>query len=139
MWPNRPALLDFLDTLAAPVVVIDSTAHVCNANSSARVLLHKELPEIAGLPGGNVFECAFASLPEGCGNTLHCDGCTIRRTVMDTMQTGRNHLKVPAGLFLGTLENRHEIQLHISTEKADDVVMLRIDKVSDEKPDMSVT
>jgi hypothetical protein len=132
LWPHRPALMDFLDTLEVPVVVIDATAHICNANSAARAMLHKELAEIAGLPGGNVFECAFASLPEGCGNTLHCDGCTIRRTVLDTMQTGRSHLKIPAGLFLGAVENRHEIQLLISTEKADDVVMLRIDTISEE-------
>lgn len=130
LWPHRPAILDFLDTLDAPVVVVNSSAQVCGANKPARDILQKELHEIDSLPGGNVFECVFAQLPEGCGKTLHCDGCTIRKTVMDTLQTGQSHLNVPAGLFRGTTENRHEIQLLISTEKANDVVMLRIDNIS---------
>lgn len=130
LWPHRPAMLDFLDTLDAPVVVVNSSAEICSANKPARDILQKELHEIDGSPGGNVFECVFAQLPEGCGKTLHCDGCTIRKTVMDTLQTGKSHLNVPAGLFRGTTESSHEIRLLISTEKAHDVVMLRIDKIS---------
>lgn len=130
LWPHRPAMMDFLDSLDAPVVVIDSSGSVTNANKSARGLLQKELPDIEGFQGGNVFECAFAKLPEGCGKTLHCDGCTIRNTVMDTMQSGKNHLNVPAGLSRGTGDKYDELELLISTEKVRDVVLLRIDKIN---------
>lgn len=132
LWPNNPALLDFLDGLDAPVVVISSSGCVTSANKSARDILQKELPDLEGFQGGNVFECTFAKLPEGCGKTLHCDGCTIRNTVMDTMQTGKSHLCIPAGLSRGTTDDCHEIQLLISTEKVGDVVMLRIDRVSED-------
>jgi len=130
LWPHRPAMMEFLDRLNAPVLVINSSGNVSTANKDARMLLQKELPEIEGLPGGVVFECAFAKLPEGCGNTLHCDGCTIRKTVMDTFLTGRSYLKTPAGLTRGTIEVHQEVQFLISTEKVQDVVMLRIDSVS---------
>ena len=131
LWPNNPLLLDFIDSLNAPVVVINSSGNVTCANKTARELLQKELPDIVGFQGGNVFECAFAKLPEGCGKTLHCDGCTIRNTVMDTMMSNKSHLNVPAGLSRGISEMYDDIQLLISTEKVNDVVMLRIDKISE--------
>lgn len=95
----------------------------------ARDILQKDLPEIEGLPGGVVFECVFAKLPDGCGKTIHCDGCTIRNTVMNTFMTGESHLKVPAGLSWGSTENQIELQFFISTEKVKEVVFLRIDNV----------
>lgn len=130
LWPNSPTLLDFIDRLTEPVVVVDSSGSIISANKAARELLQKELPDMVGFQGGNVFECVFAKLPGGCGKTLHCDGCTIRNTVMDTMQSNKSHLNVPAGLSRGTTDKYDEIQLFISTEKVKDVVMLRIDKIS---------
>jgi hypothetical protein len=130
LWPNRPELSEFLDSLDAPVVVINSLGNVNTANQKARELLQKKLPDIQGFQGGNVFECAFAKLPEGCGKTIHCDGCTIRNSVMDTLHTGKSHLKIPAGLSHGTTDNYAQVQLLISTERINDVVMLRIDSIS---------
>jgi len=129
LWPFRPTMEDFIDKLDAPVLVVNSVGNVNCANKYAREILQKELPDIVGHPGGVVFECAFARLPEGCGNTLHCDGCTIRNTVIDTFQSGLSHLKIPAGLTRGTSEVNYEIQFLISTEKVKDVVLLRIDSV----------
>lgn len=130
LWPNNHVLLDYFDGLDAPVVVINSLGIVSSANRSARGLLQKELPDIEGFQCGDVFECVNSRLPEGCGKTLYCDGCTVRNTIMDTMQSGKSHLKIPAGLSLGTVENVHEVQLLISTEKVMDVVLLRIDEFS---------
>lgn len=130
LWPNRPKMEDFLDRLAVPVLVINSSGTVSSANKYARDLLQKELSEIEELPGGIVFECVFARLPEGCGKTLHCDGCTIRNAVMDTFQSGRSHVRTPAGLTRGTSEEKHEMQFLISTEMLRDIVLLRIDHVT---------
>jgi hypothetical protein len=126
--PHPVNLLDFIDGLNAAVIIVDTTGRVSSANEKARVLLQKELPDIEGFNGGDVFECAFAKLPGGCGNTIHCDGCTIRNTVMDTFQSGNSHLKTPAYLVQGTFEENQEIQFLISTEKVRDVVLLSIDK-----------
>ena len=129
LWPNRPAMVEFLDGLDAPVVVINLSGNVCAANKMARDLLQKDLFEIEGFQGGNVFECAFAKLPEGCGKTIHCDGCTIRNTVMDTLHSGNSHTKIPTGLSQGTSDDYAEMQLLISTEKINSFVMLRIDSI----------
>jgi hypothetical protein len=87
------------------------------------------MKDFVGFRGGDVFECAYASLPGGCGETIHCEACTIRNTVMDTFKTGKSHLKTPAYLLQGIPDNYHEIQFEISTEKVKDVVLLRIDKI----------
>jgi hypothetical protein len=125
--PRQVNLIDFLDNLDAKVIVVNSKAIIANANKQARDFLHKESKEIEGFMGGDVFECAFAKLPGGCGNTIHCDGCTIRNTVMDTFQTGKNHLKIPAYLIQDTPDKNKEIHFLISTEKVMDVVLLRVD------------
>lgn len=129
LWPHRPDVMDFLDSLDAPIIVVDSLGNALDANKQAQTLMQKESAEICGLKGGVVFECVFAKLPEGCGNTVHCDGCTIRNTVIDTFQSGMSHLNVTAGLTRGSAENLVEIQFQISTEKVGGVVLLRIDKV----------
>jgi len=129
--PQQSGLLEYIDGLAAPVLVVDTSGCVKTANRLARTLLQKELPEIEGFRGGDVFECAFATLPGGCGNSVHCDACTIRKTVMDTFQSGESHLMTPAYLLRGTPDNTQETSFLISTEKVDGIVLLRIDKVGD--------
>ena len=121
----------FLDSLKMPVVLVDRGGTVVTGNDQARKLVRKSLSEIEGYKGGEVFECAYARMPEGCGNTMHCSGCTIRRTVMETHGTGRSFLRVPATLYCNIPEDPEKIELLISTEKRDDLVLLRIDKVKE--------
>lgn len=122
-------LQKFLDGLDAPVLVVESSGIIRTANHKARTLVQKDLSEIEGYKGGEVFSCQYARLPEGCGNTMHCSGCTIRRTVMETFQTGKSLLRMPATLKPQEYEESQEIRFYISTEKVSDVVLLRVDAV----------
>jgi hypothetical protein len=122
----------FIDSLKLPVVVADRGGTIVAGNDQARSLLQKGLEEIEGYKGGEVFECAYARLPDGCGKTVHCSGCTIRKTVMETFSTGRSRLRVPATLFRKTREDQENIKLLISTEKMGDLVLLRIDEMGAE-------
>jgi len=117
----------FLNSLNAPILLIDREGKVVAGNNRASELLSKDLPEIEGRKGGQVFECEFARLPEGCGKTVHCSGCTIRRAVAQTHESGGSSLKVPAVLNWKRAENNEQINLLISTEKFSDLVLLRID------------
>ena len=119
----------FLDSLKLPVVVVNREGTIVTGNDKARTLFKKELPEIAGYRSGEVFECAYARLPEGCGETVHCSGCTIRRTVFETYGTGRSLLRVPATLYRNTQGDPEKIKLLISTERLADLVLLRIDEM----------
>jgi hypothetical protein len=119
----------FLDSLEVPIVLVNRGGTVVTANNHAKTMLRKDISAIEGYKGGEVFECAYARLPEGCGNTMHCSGCTIRRTVMKTYGTGKGFLRVPATLNQNTPEDPEEMNLLISTERLADVVLLRIDQI----------
>jgi PAS domain-containing protein len=121
----------FLNQLDAPVLMVNPQGEVVLANQQALQFLGKDLETVSGFKGGDVMECAYAKLPEGCGNTRHCVACTIRKSVMETFDTGKSLRQVPA--FLNRLDRQsiHRIKFLISTERVNDVVLLRIDEVID--------
>jgi PAS domain-containing protein len=119
----------FIDSIKEPLVVIDADIMVTTANKEARRILGKELPDISNKRPGEVFECAYARYPEGCGRTVHCSGCAIRRTVEETFKTGKFHKDVPATIKYDETPNPEMIVMNISTEKMKDVVFLRIEQV----------
>jgi len=129
MFQMGVELEEFLNSLKLPVLVVNGTGVIVTGNDYARKLLRKGPVEIEGYRGGEVFECAYARLPEGCGNTMHCSGCTIRRTVMETHGTGKSFLRVPATLNTGAPQKPAGIELLISTEKIAELVLLRIDEM----------
>ena len=118
---------EYLDKLPAPILVVDGDGVVKTANKAAVKLLKKDISKIEDSRGGDVFECAYAKLPEGCGRTVHCSGCTIRRSVMDTISTGKPIVKSPAYLTREITGGKEELEFLISTEKSGNVVLLRID------------
>ncbi len=122
-------LADFLDALEAPVLLVDSDVVVKAANQVVRTMLGKDISQVQGYRGGDVFVCAYARLPEGCGRTVHCSGCAIRLSVMETFTTGKSLLNVPAHLHQ-QVDNRFQpMDLRISTEKFWSMVLLRIDYI----------
>lgn len=131
LGPKKSSLMDFLDNLGVPVLVVGSDVTIDYTNKHSRNFLQKEMSRIEGLRAGEVFDCAYSMLPEGCGKTIHCVGCTIRNTITETYNSGNSHLRTPAYLILGTPDDNREIKLLISTEKVADVVLLRIDKVGE--------
>lgn len=118
-------LQQYLDSLPLPVVAVDRHVVVKAVNAEACRVLGKEPREIVQHLGGNVFECAHARLPEGCGGTVHCSGCMIRRSVRRTFETGEPQVGVPAKLRHG--DAGAAVALSITTVKAGNVVMLQVD------------
>jgi PAS domain-containing protein len=131
--PTRISLLEFLDTLAAPVILFDSERRAVAANRRAGEYLGKAPETVAGFKGGDVFNCRYARLPEGCGNTTHCSGCTLRRLILDTLLLEKEYRNVP--VYVGRSENSEprEPDFLVSTEKKFSLVLLRIDAVRAER------
>jgi len=127
-------LLDFLDRLELPVLVVMPDARVLTANRQAQKLLGKELREIQDYRGGEVIECRHAHVGKGCGYTVHCQSCTIRATVQETFATGKSHIRVPAYPDQEIGKEIKSLSLLISTEKFGNYVLLRIDDLR-EKPE----
>lgn len=122
-------LADFLDLIEEPVLLVTDGVEVEAGNAAAAGIVNRARRDLQGLLAGPVFECAYAKLPEGCGRTIHCSGCVIRRSVEHTHATGEPLYRVPATLRRGEVEDPHDVALLISTEKARDSVLLRIDAV----------
>jgi hypothetical protein len=123
---GRP-LQQFLDALDAPLLVVDSDLVVLAGNRRAQEALKKDLPRIKRRCG-DVIGCQHAGSSEGCGGTVHCKSCTIRRTVLDTYATGKSHLGVDAYPDVEVDSKVKHLRIRISTEKLGDVVLLRIDE-----------
>ena len=120
----------FINGFTVPVIIMAQDGSVGMANSRAHTLLGKAHAQLAGRQGGDIFECEHAAEPEGCGRTVHCSGCTIRRSVMDTMKTGLPHVRIPATLKVGKPGEHQPIAMQISTQKILGFVLLKIEKVA---------
>ena len=133
-FPRRggpPSFRAFLDRLSVPVLVVDDDVKVVLANGKACALLGKEPEEVEGRYGGEAVECAYARLPGGCGKTLHCKSCTIRKTVLDTHATGEGHYDVPAYQDKLTVHGGEKVRYGITTEKSGGFVFLKVVMVED--------
>jgi hypothetical protein len=124
------SLEEFLDSLDAPVLLVGEDVRVIAANRAAQVMVSKPQSEIGGELGGNVLGCMHAVEPGGCGKTIHCRECTIRRTVTHTMETGEPCTDVPAFADIGVINANERVQFLISTEKKRGMVLLRINAPS---------
>jgi len=111
------------------VLAVDETAHVQIVNTAAEALLGRPRSAVEGLPGGDALECAYARRPEGCGNTIHCKACTIRRTVMKTHETGCTQTEVTARQEIHTARGAETRRFLVATHKHGELVLLRIDEV----------
>ena len=123
------SLQQYLDEIGFPILVMDDDVRVLGFNERARSLLGPRLEGCPGRHGGDVLECAYARLPGGCGNTEHCKACAIRRTVANTYLTGDGQMNVPAYQDIVTPGGVREVRFLISTEKAGNFVLLRIDEI----------
>ncbi len=122
------SLREFLNKLETPVLAIDEEGTVVSVNTPVHELLKKNRSQIEGVKTGNVISCKNAFSPEGCGNTIHCDGCTIRNTVTDTYKTGEKHKNIKTFREVVTDDGFKKLNLQISTELINNIVFLRIDK-----------
>lgn len=118
----------FLDSIPVPVVAVDGEGRAQAANAKAREVSGQASGPIQGKFVGMIFSCAFSRLPEGCGRTIHCSGCTIRKAITATFHTGEPQVSVPATLAWSDWDQTTEIQMTVTTVKTDRMVLLRLEK-----------
>ena len=121
-------LQEFIDTLIVAVIVLDQRGSIQTVNEKARSLFNKELFFFRGRSIGRVFECEYAQLPGGCGESIHCSGCAIRLAVTETYTSGKPVFRMGATLKDLKPGERQEIHYYISTRKRGDAVLLEIEE-----------
>ena len=120
------ALQEFLDGLAAPVVLVDASVRITALNQAARIALETSHERAQHQSFGQVFDCSHARVPGGCGKLFHCSGCAIRTAVETTHVTGNPQSNVPATLVRGS-DSAADASLLVSTFKSGGVVALRVE------------
>jgi PAS domain-containing protein len=131
IFTDRPRRVrEVLDSIGAPVLLLDKGYRIMAANEPARRILDRPLVDIENYLPGEAMECINARLPGGCGQTVHCQACALRNALNKTITTGADLEKVPAYQDVyqkdGSVVRRF---LLISTEKLEDFILLRVDEI----------
>jgi PAS domain-containing protein len=124
-------LRDFLDALEIPVLAVDGDLKVLQANHAAEKTVGKSFAEIKDSRVGVAIACYNAEQPGGCGHTVRCPGCELRRNLVNTHVDGQPRYsrytqhQIAGGDVLKT------VQFRFSTQKVGEVVMLSIEEMKD--------
>ena len=124
---NKPATMSkYINKFEFPVIEVDGTGRIVLANVSASKMLGKHADKIKDELCGDAFDCVYAELPGGCGQTEHCAICTVRNAVTETYNTGKPLINLEAYQNIKTSRGVKKKRFVISTEKIFDLVLLRI-------------
>jgi putative nucleotidyltransferase with HDIG domain len=102
----------------APVlmVLVDRERRVRKVNRVAVEFAGRSAEEMIGLRGGEALRCLHSlDDPKGCGFGPFCEICVVRRTVLDTFETGDSHYRVEAKLPFVREQKQEELTLLVST------------------------
>jgi PAS domain S-box-containing protein len=131
-----------LDTIYqdAPLIMllVDGGGHIRKANRFAERFTGVPEAGMVGRCGGDAMRCLNAlDNPNGCGYGPHCQTCTLRRTVLDTMATGISHQQVEASLPLAIAGNAQEVTFLLSTAgfnfRGESQVLVTIQDITERK------
>jgi PAS domain-containing protein len=115
LWAGMP-LGEYLDELGSPVLLVDGYGRVLAMNQKLADLLGVDRASAVGLLGGEALACVRSRLPEGCGRTVHCRDCAVRRAVEEVARTGKPRERVPA--YLDRAEGRVDLRVSARPGKA---------------------
>lgn len=118
-----------IDGIPIPVFLTDRDEAVVAMNAKACEVTGKRSVVTGKQVFWQVFDCIHSRLPEGCGRTIHCSGCVIRRSIVTTFDTGKPQIRIPATLNIDSHDKLSDAVLAITTLKRDGIVLLRVEKV----------
>ena len=124
---RRGTLQQLLDHMRQPAIAVDAKISAMCMNQAAQKTFGAGGHLIQGKLIGDIIECAHASRPEGCGRTVHCSGCTIRRMAMATFQDGQARCSVEAEQLVRGADGIAPVRYSISTQKVADAVLIIIE------------
>ena len=120
---------EFLEAIEAPVLLMQGIPRqVLTANQSALELFGKELRQVEGHRGGQVFDCEHSFSAAGCGMDANCEHCAIKGAIVDTFTTGVPHEAVTATLPVWKAGVAGYRTLQVSTKKVGDLALVRIER-----------
>jgi len=123
------ALMEFLNSIDAPILLMQpDPRQVRTANKRACDLFQKDVSQIKGRRGGQVFECIHAFTEAGCGKDKNCEDCKIKNSVVETFASGKSFDGVSTILDIKKNGSIIPYNLQVSTEKVGELALIRIDQ-----------
>ena len=120
---------ELLEAIDAPILLMQGNPRlVITANRRALDLFGKELHEVEGRRGGQVFDCIHSFTEAGCGKDSNCENCKIKNAIVDTFTTARPHSGVSTPLQIKKADGTETCVLQVSTEKVGDLAFVRIER-----------
>ncbi len=119
--------IPFLNTISAPVILIDENNTYIAANNLALDKLGKKHKNLINNRTGDIFTCKHSYLPGGCGHTKECNGCQMLDLITKTYNGKNSFSHVPVKLVKKDGESFVDIKLKITTENINGMVLMRID------------
>jgi signal transduction histidine kinase/DNA-binding response OmpR family regulator len=104
----------------APLImlVVDADRRVRKANKLAEECAGADAADLIGRRGGEALRCLHAlDDAEGCGFGPYCQTCEVRRTVIDTLETGQGHQQVEASLPFLIADEPQDLTFLLSTAR----------------------
>lgn len=121
----------YIDTIDNPILLLQpEPRQVYTANKKACELFGKELPQIEGYRGGQVFDCIQSFTEAGCGKDKNCEDCSIKGAIIETFTTGNSFENIKRPLDVYKDDKTLAYFLQIATEKIGDFALVRIDNYS---------
>ena len=128
------SLQSIIDKLPIPVLIVDSDVTVSLLNKQAQETLGTSPERAVDRKGGELFDCVYSHLPGGCGRTIHCAGCALRRAITKTYETGEPQVFIPASLKRNDPDDPSSVILTVTTIKRGNLVMVKLEQVEPEGP-----
>jgi hypothetical protein len=130
LWAGMP-VNEYLDDLGHPVLLMDGDARVIAMNAKLAELIGADQEATRGLTGGEAFACVHSRLPEGCGRSVHCRECAIRRAVETVARTGKPKERVAA--YVDLEAGRLDLRISAKPAKAG-IVQVKIEEMGEPRP-----
>ena len=135
---NQQQLQHIFDNSPAIMMLLNNQAEIINVNRSGLEFADTDFERILSKKSGDAFGCLYSLKDEtGCQNSEHCSECIIRKTVNDTIKTGKSYRKIEADLTL--LKDQQNISytflLSTSTIKteSDNLTLVILDNITERK------
>lgn len=120
-----------LESLNVPVLLMQGNPRqVVTANTQALQLFAKDVAEVEGHRGGEVFNCIHSFSDAGCGKDVNCENCIIKNAIVDTFVTATAH-NVATTLQIKRADDPTPRLLQVSTEKVGEYALVTIEKFTD--------
>lgn len=115
------------DAHPSPTILLNAAGClVVTANKKACELFGKDLAQIVGQKGGQVFDCLHAAAEGGCDKDPNCTDCMISKAIQETSRLGIPHDDVKATIEVKRDGNIAPYCMQLSTRKIEDFILITI-------------